>query len=172
MTACHVVLVGLMGTGKTTVGWIVAERLSRPFHDSDALIESREGRTVRDIWLHEGEPAFRKLETQVFADALASERPSVIAAGGGVVLSSDNRSTVAGADATVVWLTADTSMLLARVLTGEHRPLLDGDAEATLRAMAADREELYREIADIVVDGGERTPDEIADEIVKLVSGG
>ena len=84
-----------MGTGKTTVGRIVAERLGRPFSDSDELVEARTGRTVRQISYDEGVPAYRVHETQVLLDALAASVPSVIAAAGGVVLSPTNRATLA-----------------------------------------------------------------------------
>ena len=159
-----------MGSGKTTVGKIVAERLGRPFLDSDEIIEAREGRTVREIWLSEGEPAFRVLETAALADALDDETPSVIAAAGGVVLSDANRAALDAADALVVWLHADPELLVTRATRGDHRPLLDEDPAAALRGMAEARESLYRDVADVVVDVGLRKPREIADEIVELAS--
>ena len=79
----HVVLVGLSGTGKTSVGRRVAARLDRCFVDADEEIEERTGRTVRGIFAEDGEPAFRELETEVMADLLTSTEPVVIAAGGG-----------------------------------------------------------------------------------------
>ena len=103
----HVVLVGLMGTGKTTVGRALAERLHRRLLDSDLLIEARTGRTVRQIFQDEGEPAFRALETEVLIEALAQTTPSVIAAAGGVVLSEQNRRALKAAPAKVVWLRAE-----------------------------------------------------------------
>jgi shikimate kinase len=170
MTARHVVLVGLMGSGKTTVGRILARRLGRPFVDSDETIEAREGRTVREIWLADGESAFRALESEVLRDALDGPAPSVIAAAGGVVLADVNRTALTAADAAVVWLAADQPVLLARATSGEHRPLLDEDPAATLRTMAAYREPLYREVADVVIDIGSRAPDEIADEILHRIA--
>lgn len=167
----HVVLVGLMGSGKTTVGRIVADRRGWEFLDSDEVIEASTGRTVREIWLDDGEPAFRRLETAALRVALDDPDNSVIAAAGGVVLSEENRAALNGADALVVWLTADTSVLAARASRGDHRPLLDEDPEGALRAMAAAREPLYREVADVAIDVGERTPDEIADEIEKQLDG-
>ncbi len=87
----HLVLVGLMGSGKTTVARIAAERLGRKIIDSDAVIERATGRTVRQIFADDGEDAFRSLETAALLDALADPVPAVIAAAGGVVLREQNR---------------------------------------------------------------------------------
>jgi shikimate kinase len=163
--ARHVVLVGLMGSGKTTVGRLLAQRLGRPFVDSDEVIEAREGRTVREIWLTDGEPVFRELETGALRAALAAEVPSVIAAAGGVVLADRNRRAINESGVDVVWLHADPAVLVGRAKRGDHRPLLDGDPEATLRAMATDREELYREVATTTIDVAHRSPAEVADAI-------
>src|SRR5258705_11543535 len=89
--AKHLVLVGMMGAGKTTVGSRLARRLDRPFVDSDVQVEGRAGRTVRQIFEAEGEAAFRALESEVLAEALGSEEPAVIAAAGGTVLDPNNR---------------------------------------------------------------------------------
>ena len=148
----HLVLVGLMGTGKSTVGRRVAATLGRPFLDSDELIEQATGRTVRQIWRTDGESAFRVLETDALRGALASEPPAVIAAAGGVVLSAANRDALNDADATVVWLSADPEVLINRATRGVHRPLLDDDPEAALRAMAVERADLYRAVADVTID--------------------
>lgn len=166
----HLVLVGLMGSGKTTVGRRVAKTLGRPFGDSDQVIEAATGRTVRDIWLADGEPVFRALETDALRSALAADTPSVIAAAGGIVLSFENRTILKDADAFVVWLTADPSILVVRAQRGDHRPLLDGDAEAALLAMATERESLYRDVADVTVDAGERSADDVADAVVAAFS--
>jgi len=167
--ARHVVLVGLMGSGKTTVGRLLAQRLGRPFVDSDEVIEAREGRTVREIWLTDGEPAFRELETAALRAALAGEVPSVIAAAGGVVLADRNRLAITESGVDVVWLHADPEVLAGRATRGDHRPLLDGDPAATLRAMATDREELYREVATAAIDVADRSPAEVADAIESQV---
>lgn len=166
----HIVLVGLMGSGKTTVGKLLAERLRRPLVDTDEAVEAATGRTVRDIWLAEGEPAYRALENGVVVDALAAAAPSVIAAAGGVVLSSENRRALAEAGAFVVWLSAGADVLVGRAVTGAHRPLLDHDPRGALTKMATDRAELYAEVADVVVDVSDRRPAAIADEIVALVA--
>jgi shikimate kinase len=160
------VLVGLMGTGKTTVGRILAARLHRPFFDSDKMVEARTGRTVRDIFESDGEAAYRPLETEALADALSSSTPAVIAAAGGVVLSPVNRQALEARAARVVWLRADPHLLVDRALRQDHRPLLEVDPKATLEQMARDRDRLYAEVADRIVDVGTKTPDEVADAVL------
>jgi shikimate kinase len=162
----HLVLVGLMGTGKTTVGREVAARLGRAFSDSDELIEARTGTTVREIFRAEGEPAFRVHEAAALLDALAADTPSVIAAAGGVVLSPENRAALRSGRAIVVWLRADPVLLVARAATGEHRPLLDDDPLGTLQRMAAVREQLYAEVADATVDVGSRSVVAVVDAVL------
>jgi 5-deoxy-5-amino-3-dehydroquinate synthase len=166
----HVVLVGLMGSGKTTVGELLAERLDRPLIDSDRVIEERTGRTVREIWHTDGEPAYRVLEASALLDALARPEPTVIAAAGGVVLREENRAALRAADALVVWLVADVDVLAERAVHGDHRPLLDDDPRAAMVQMQRDREPLYREVADVVIDTTGRSPDEVANEVLALVT--
>ena len=88
--AKHLVLVGMMGAGKSSVGRVLARKLARPLLDSDELIEQHTGRTVREIWASDGEEEFRALETETLVEALRSDEPSVVAAAGGVVLSAAN----------------------------------------------------------------------------------
>jgi 5-deoxy-5-amino-3-dehydroquinate synthase len=162
----HVVLVGLMGAGKTTVGQLLAARLGWPLVDSDQVVEERTGRTVREIWHTDGEPAYRVLETAALLDALNRPESSVIAAAGGVVLREENRAALRAADAFIAWLVADVNVLVERAGRGDHRPLLDEDPRATMLQMRRDREPLYREVADVVIDTTGRPPDEVAEEIL------
>ena len=163
----HLVLVGMMGVGKSTVGRLVAAELDRPLFDSDEMIEQRTGRTVREIWSTDGEAAFRTLETDTLLEALAEPEESVIAAAGGVVLSERNREALASADAHVVWLLADVDVLLDRVRNGMHRPLLDDDPEGTLRRMHVERAALYQEVADAVVSVDHRSPNDVAKAVLR-----
>lgn len=170
MSTCtdrHLVLVGMMGAGKSSVGRVLARRLDRDLFDSDEMIEARTGRTVRDIWRDDGEPAFRSLEAAVLADALAADEPSIIAAAGGVVLSESNREVLKGSDAHVVWLIADVDLLLDRVKKGMHRPLLDDDPEGTLRRMYDERSELYQEVADAIVSVDHRSVHDVAGAVLR-----
>ena len=168
--ACdHLVLVGLMGVGKTTVGTRLAARLGWPLLDSDAEVEARTGRTVREIFESDGEPAYRVLETYALRDALDAPGPSVVAAAGGVVLAETNRRMLERPSLCVVWLRADPAALVARAATGDHRPLLENDPAGVLAKMAVDREPLYREVADVVVEVDGLSPDQVADAVLAAV---
>lgn len=141
------------GAGKSSVGRRLAKRLGRPFVDADDELVRRSGRSVRDWFAAEGEEAFRAAESDLLADLLAAPGPSVVAAGGGVVLDPANRALLAGDRATVVWLRAGVPYLLSRVLQKQdHRPLLDDDPEARLTALHQARTPLYEEVADITID--------------------
>ena len=162
-------LVGMMGAGKTTLGRRLARKLGRPFIDSDQQIEVTTGRTVREIFEADGEPVFRKLETEALADALDTASPSIIAAAGGTVLSEENRTRMRDAGR-VIWLRADPEVLADRVRSGVHRPLLADDPAQVLHDLDAARRELYAEVADHVVDTAGRTPDEVLAEVERLVA--
>ena len=162
----HLVLVGLMAVGKTTVARAAAEQLARPLFDSDEMIEARTGRTVRQIFVDEGEPAFRVLETEVLNTALASAQPAVIAAAGGVVMSDSNRAALKAANAKVVWLRAEPATLMERIGGGTHRPALDGDPAGTLQRMVHEREALYREVADEIVCVDDLSVDQVVEAVL------
>ena len=163
----HIVLVGMMGVGKSTVGRVLAAQLDRPLYDSDEMIEESTGRSVREIWATDGEPTFRALETETLAAALAASEPSVIAAAGGVVLSPVNRQALVDASAHVIWLLADEELLLERVRNGAHRPALDGDPEAVLRPMVVEREGLYQEVADAIVSVDRRSVNDVVKAVLR-----
>lgn len=148
----HVVLVGLSGTGKSSVGRRIAARLDRPFVDADTAIEERARRTVREIFATDGEPAFRELEAEVMADLLATDDRSVIAAGGGAVVTEATRKLLREPDVFVVWLTATPEFLASRLSEKPHRPLLDADPVGTLTRLAAERDAWYADVADVTVD--------------------
>lgn len=163
----HLVLVGLMGSGKSTVGRLVAERLGRRLVDSDECIERRTGQTVRQLRDHHGIDVMRRHEADALFDALATAEPAVVAAAAGVVLDDHDRHRLTTAEAIVVWLDGSPELLAERAVGGAHRPFLDGDAVATLRSMYEDRADRYREVADGVVHVDDLTPEEICDRIVR-----
>lgn len=170
MSACadqHIVLVGMMGSGKSSVGRAIARRLDRTLYDSDDMVEARTGRTVREIWSSDGEDAFRSIESEVLSEALAAATPAVVAAAGGVVLSEANRTVLAHSNVHVVWLMADVDLLVDRVKNGMHRPLLDDDPEGTLRTMFDQRAGLYQQVADAIVSVDNRTIHEVAGAVLR-----
>jgi len=166
VSAHHLILVGMMGSGKSVVGRRVAQRLGRRFVDSDAQVEARTGRTVREIWEAEGEAAFRKLEAEALAEALAAEEPTVIAAAGGTVLDPDNRKAIE-AGGTVIWLRAAPETLAARVGRRDHRPLLGDEPLEVLARLDLERASYYREVADAVVDVDDADVEDVAEAVLE-----
>jgi shikimate kinase len=162
-----IVLVGFMGAGKTTVGRLLARRLALPFIDSDQVIEQRAGRTVQQIFADDGEPAFRDLEHVAIVDLLDGP-DAVLALGGGAVMRADTREALR--KHTVVLLHVDLATALDRCGTGDDRPLLKSDAVAG--QLLESRLPLYESAADVVVPTVGRTPDEIADEVLRRVDHG
>lgn len=147
----HLVLVGLPGAGKTSVGRRLAKDLQRPFADLDEQIELHVGRSLPRVFVEDGEAAFRQWETEVFRELLGREWPLVIATGGGTVVRPENQE-AAQAHGVVVWLRASPSFLVART-DRTHRPILDTeDPEATYERLTAERTELYARVADLTVD--------------------
>ncbi len=160
-----------MGSGKTTVGREVARRSGRRFVDSDQQIEADTGRSVREIWSSDGEPAYRRLEAAALAAAVAEPRHAVIAAAGGVVLDPANRRLLR-TSGTVVWLDGDPEVLAERASTGDHRPLLDVDPVAAMRSMAEARRPWYEEVATHRVDVTQLGPDAVVDRVLSLLADG
>lgn len=155
----------MMGAGKSTVGRALAQRLGRPYLDSDEQVERATGRTVPEIFEANGEGAFRAEEKKALAEAATSDGPVVVSVAGGAVLDPDNRRLLREAG-TVVWLRAEVDTLAARVGSGEGRPLLSDDPADTLRRLYAERRPLYEELADVVVDVDGITPDEAVERIL------
>lgn len=155
MAAPHIVLVGLMGAGKSSVGRALAREMRRSFLDTDALIEASESRSISDIFKTDGEAAFRELERRQLAAVLQSDEPSIIATGGGVVETEACRSmlsAVSVAGGRVVWLRAGLATMLERTGRSAHRPLLEGDREATLVRLLDRRTPLYGQVSDLQID--------------------
>jgi shikimate kinase len=175
--ATHVVLVGLMGSGKTTVGKKVAKLIGQRFVDADVELEARTGRSVA-AWFAEGEPVFRAAEAQLLQDLLDDPEPLVVGSGGGVVVTEANRQRLQEADVTVVYLHGTAEFLASRVQAKAHRPLLADDPLAVLQQMYEQRDPWYREVADAVVEvrphheAGEkpkwRIAEQVCDELVAL----
>lgn len=164
----HVVLVGMMGAGKTSVGRRVAEALDRPLVDTDTLVEERTGRTVREIFEAEGEAAFRRFEADAVEAAASWPEPAVIAAAGGVVLYPESRDRLRRSGR-VVYLSAAVDTLVDRVRTGSHRPLLADDPEVVLRRLHDQRRGLYEDLADAIVVVDDLSTEQVAECVLAAV---
>ena len=146
-TRRHVVLIGIMGSGKTAIGEHLAERLGRPFVDTDAVIESQAGVSIRHLFAEQGEEAFREIERRVVGEVLRRDDPAVVATGGGAVLDPVSRSLMVDRGA-VVWLDPPIERIAARLDDDDSRPLLDGRTAAEgLTRIRADRAARYEEVA-------------------------
>ena len=159
-----ITLTGFMGSGKTTVGKVLADFLGCPFMDLDDLVVKKAGKSIPDIFAQDGEPAFRELEAQVLRKTVAkyAESAAVLALGGGAVLAPASAALLR--EKTVcIYLRANLETLLAR-LEGETagRPL----ADASLADRLASREPIYEETAHVIIDTDGLSPDEVADEII------
>jgi shikimate kinase len=161
----RVLLVGMMGAGKSTTGRLLAERLGWPYLDSDDEIERQTGRTVPEIWKAHGEPAFRAEESRVLAQACTSEGPAVVSVAGGAVLDPANRELVRRGGL-VVWLRAEVATLAVRVGSGSGRPLLEGGPSEALARLYAARAPVYQELAELVFDVDRLSPPQVVDGIV------
>ena len=152
----NIFLVGMMGAGKTSMGKLLAKRLGKAFYDCDHEIERATGVKVAVIFEIEGEAGFRAREAKALAE-LALRKEIVLATGGGAVLSSDNRKLLAE-NGVVVYLRAAAADLWSRTRHDKNRPLLrTPDPRARLEALFAERDPLYREVADIIVDTGSQS---------------
>ena len=159
-----ITLTGFMGSGKTTVGKVLADFLGCPFMDLDDLVVKKAGKSIPDIFAQDGEPAFRELEAQVLRKTVAkyAESTAVLALGGGAVLAPASAALLR--EKTVcIYLRATLETLLAR-LAGETagRPL----ADASLADRLASREPIYEKTAHVIIDTDGLSPDEVADEII------
>ncbi len=163
-----VVIVGPPGAGKTTLGEVVAARLGRQFLDTDELIAERAGKTVSDIFLEDGEEAFRALERTMVQDVLREGDGAVVSFGGGAVLDPDTRADLH--DHRVVGLTVDLNAAVKRVGLARDRPLLVEAPRARMSATLRERAPLYDEVAGLTLDTSTRTPEDLADEVIAWLS--
>jgi len=145
-----VILIGLMGSGKSSIGRRLAAHLNLPLIDLDAAIVAQSGLSIPEIFAQQGESEFRKLETKALREAIAQH--TVIATGGGIVLSKENRALLKGSDAPVVWLKASPEFLANRIAGDTNRPLIaSGNAQEKLRQLSEIRDPLYEECADFIL---------------------
>jgi shikimate kinase len=165
----HIFIVGMMGSGKTTIGRLLAARLGWPHLDSDEQVGRDTGQTVPEIFTACGEAAFRAAEARSLAAAAVADTATVVSVAGGAVLDPDNRH-VLRRNGVIVWLRARVETLAQRVGDGAGRPLLGDDPEAALRRLYAQRRPLYQELAHVVVDVDRLDPVTIADRVQAALS--
>ncbi len=162
----NIFLIGPMGAGKSTIGRHLAELLNKEFQDTDHEIEKRTGASIPLIFEIEGETGFRNRESSVLDD-LTNKSNLVLATGGGVILSVDNRRTL-HSRGVVVYLHAPLETLLQRTRRDRHRPLLQTtDRRRTMEEILKAREPVYRQTADMVIETAHRSPASVAREIVR-----
>ncbi|POX56990.1 shikimate kinase [Streptomyces sp. Ru71] len=164
MNAPYAVLIGLPGSGKSTVGRALSARVGVSFRDTDEDVEQTTGRSIADLFAWEGERRFRELEREAVAAALAEHR-GVLALGGGAVLDPLTRARLAGRN--VVHLRADPAQLADRLRGDTTRPLLTGAGQGRLNELARTRTPLYERLARVSVATAGRTPDAVADAVVR-----
>jgi shikimate kinase len=164
-----IALIGFMGTGKTVVGRLLAERLGKEFLELDALIEQKAGKTIPEIFQQEGEVAFRELEIEAAKEA-SQKKNVVIACGGGVVLNKINIDRLKK-DCLIVYLTASPRVILERTASDENeRPLLKSDNRAlVVKELLRFRKPFYERAADITIDTSKLNIDSVVEQIIAKV---
>jgi len=165
----RVLLVGMMGAGKTTVGRTLGHKLGWPYLDSDEEVRRRTGRTVPELFAERGEAAFRAVESAVLAEACTTPHSVVVSVAGGAVLGELNRHMIA-ASGLVVWLRASLATLTQRVGDGRTRPLLGSDPGVALAQLYPKRAALYEGLAKLVVDVDGVPVERVVDRITEALA--
>jgi shikimate kinase len=160
-------LIGMMGSGKTTVGRLLASERAMEFRDVDSIISARVAGTISDLWQQTGEEGFRALEADV-VEELATVAGTVIASGGGAVLAEANRQAMRRSG-TVIWLHCSADTLAARLVGATDRPLLADDSTAPLAELLVERLEVYEDAAHHLVDTTSLTPVEVVEKIDEVL---
>ncbi|MBR2693569.1 MAG: shikimate kinase [Thermoguttaceae bacterium] len=175
MVSGSIALIGYRGTGKSTVGTLLARRLGMAFVDTDRLVESRSGESIASIFARGGEDLFRDYEAAALNSLPETSGPWVIACGGGIVLRRENRAALQNlAPGRIFLLTAPVEVIACRV-SGDARssqtrpPLTDLSLEEEIRDVLQKRDPLYRETADHLISTEEKKPAEIVEEICRLL---
>jgi len=169
----NIFLIGYRGSGKTSVAQALAEELGWPWIDADAELERRAGKSIKEVFESGGEPEFRDLESAVVTDLAQLDR-HIIALGGGAILRQANRTALAGRGK-FIWLQASPEVLLTRIqgdaTTAARRPNLTGQGGlAEIRSLLEARTPVYAACADVTINGEQRSPAEIAQQIISELS--
>ena len=164
----RVILIGPMGSGKTTIGQLVAAHLDITFRDTDHVIEERSGRTVADIFLEDGEDSFRLLEKAVLRDELLSDE-TVLALGGGAPISMDAQSALRAIASPVIYLDISLATVAPRIGFNRDRPLLLHNPRGQWQTLMEARRPIYESIADTVIDVNTKSESDIVSEILEVI---
>ena len=164
----NIYLVGLMGSGKTTLGKILSKKIDKQFYDSDQVIEEKLGVDVPMIFEYEGEGGFREREKDILKELVGIQN-IVLATGGGIILSKSNRDLLAQ-NGIVVYLKSNQKDLILRMKNDKTRPLLkNGNIEEIIKKLCKEREPLYEEIADFEIMTKNKRIHEIVNEIISVI---
>ena len=166
--APRVILIGPMGSGKTTIGQLVASKLGIAFRDTDHVIEERAGKSVSDIFLEDGEDEFRILEKKVLRDELLSD-VTVLALGGGAPISVDAQSALRAIASPVIYLDISLATVAPRIGFNRDRPLLLHNPRGQWQTLMEARRPIYESIADSVIDVNEKSESEIVTLILEVL---
>ena len=165
----NIYLIGLMGSGKTTLGKILSKKLDKIFYDSDQVIEEKLGVDVPMIFEYEGEAGFRKREKDSLKE-LVSKKNIVLATGGGIILSKSNRDLLSE-NGIVIYLKSNQKDLIKRMKNDKSRPLLkNGNIEEIIKKLCKEREPLYEEIADFEIMTKNKRIHEVVNEIITIIN--
>ena len=166
--APRVILIGPMGSGKTTIGQLLAEKLELQFRDADLVIEEKTGKSVSDIFLEDGEDEFRVLEKKVLRDELLTD-DTVLALGGGAPISVDAQSALRAIASPVIYLDISLSAVAPRIGFHRDRPLLLHNPRGQWQTLMEARRPIYESIADVIIDVNEKTESEIVDIALEAI---
>ena len=165
----RIILIGLPGSGKSTVARALSRITGLSSTDSDHMIEEESGRKISSIFVEDGETGFRLIEAQVVRKAIARE-PGILSLGGGSILDPDTRSLITDCGAAIIYLEISISQASARVGKNEDRPLLQGDPVLKLEALAAQRAPIYQSLATLTIRTDSKKASEVADEILSAIN--
>lgn len=166
--APRVILIGPMGSGKSTIGHLLAAKLQIPFRDTDHVIEQQTGRTISDIFLEDGEDQFRILEKKVLREELLTDN-TVLALGGGAPISVDAQSALRAIASPVVYLDISLATVAPRIGFNRDRPLLLNNPRGQWQTLMEARRPIYESIADAVIDVNDKSEDEIVSSILEIM---
>ena len=166
--APRVILIGPMGSGKTTIGQLLASQLGIPFRDTDHVIEEKAGKSVSDIFLEDGEDEFRILEKKVLREELLSDN-TVLALGGGAPISIDAQSALRAIASPVIYLDISLATVAPRIGFNRDRPLLLHNPRGQWQTLMEARRPIYESIADSVIDVNEKSESEIASLVMEVL---